>query len=145
MNPYILLCLLLCLSYANASNTLAQLKHRMHNTAQRHEVLSKNIANLNTPGWQSIDMVEKRHNMVNNNCFTLKRTSPKHLSISSATPGRTAEIQFEKKDIEKKPNKNNVSLQSQTMKINHNAKSYETALHAYKGCVDILKSSISSQ
>lgn len=125
---------------------------RMRYLTERQSVITRNIANADTPGYRSQDLAP----------FTVPNStlvSNMHDGAGSAPPlsmthtnsghfgfGLTGNVlgQLDKKapSYEEKLDKNNVSLEEQMVKQNDVSNAFDLATTAYKQSVTLLKASI---
>ncbi|SON56206.1 putative proximal rod protein [Hartmannibacter diazotrophicus] len=114
----------------------------------RQQVLSENIANAATPGYQAEDidqpdffrMVASSANMSEG---SLRPTVTSERHISSASIGGDGE--FRKKTVEGyevTPDGNGVVLEEQMMKVTNNQMDYQMAASLYQRSLGILKTAI---
>lgn len=127
-------------------SSISLLQAYMDYATQKQAELSKNIANLNTPGYKAIDLASKPEtfdgwvNLMNSNTasLALSTTSSGHMSGNVKNSGKKFKTELEKDIEEVKPNGNNVSLRQQSFKISDNKKDFEHALKAYKSSYDLM-------
>ena len=107
----------------------------------KHQVITQNIANNNTPGYNAkkINIPKNFFSMVN------KTISPNHIQISTTSPshlaGYLSSIRYRtKKDISgtKKINGNNVDLKHQIMNISANQVEYDKAIKSYMNASSLI-------
>lgn len=96
------------------------LKNRMGFLSQNQAVISKNIANANTPKYKAMELKEPP---VRPAGIALATTSPMHISGGS---GRGNFKQVQQKDTyETAPDGNNVSIEEQMVKMSKNSQEYQ--------------------
>ncbi len=108
-------------------------------TSARHQVLSENVANLNTPGYKAnevempanINKLAGKQAGIHRSVF-LRLTSSKHM-IGRKVANSKFRVKQAEDSFEVKPNQNNVSLFQQMSKISQNQSEYNKALTAYQG------------
>jgi len=90
----------------------------------RHDVLAANVANANTPGYRSFDLVLNQ-TLRANASLPLKRSDARHISpVSSSQTVGTETVQS------RAPGRldgNNVSLENEFLKLTENRIMYQTA------------------
>lgn len=102
----------------------------------RQSLVSRNIANANTPGYRPLD-IEAFQPAQRTFDDALKRTRPGHLQAPLAAGQEPREVR-----AGVKPNGNGVSLQTEMLKgaeIRHN---HQMAVAVYGSAIDILRSSL---
>jgi flagellar basal-body rod protein FlgB len=121
----------------NLLDTNLMLKAYLGRSSFKHQVLSENIANLNTPKYKAedVEMPTKYEDLVsvnkNSKQIGMRKTNNLHMAGSrKSNDGKFSRIKL-KKSIENKPNGNNVSLSQQMLKISDNQQSYNEVLKAY--------------
>lgn len=120
--------------YNSGSNTAKMLRTYLDIVSFRHKILSKNIANVNTPGYKAdeVRLPQKFADLVGTRSkkIQLKATSTKHIVKNDDNNNGVASCKLTD-PFETKPNGNNVSLTQQLTKISQNQTLYDTALKAY--------------
>jgi len=125
-------------------NLFGLVKKRMAYLSERHAVLSKNIANADTPGYKPMDLkpVDFRSMVASESSLktNLETTNPGHIKglsgnnrFSSQKQGTTFEV---------KPSGNQVVVEEQMMKIAENNIDYQTATGIYKKMTEIMRVAI---
>lgn len=137
------------------------LVHKMGWLAERQQVLARNIANANTPGFKPKD-IEKpdfsallegqsrgsgtsgRSPMVQQTAAVpLMVTQPGHIP---AAPGdeetKAKEVEIDLKDAPKRISGNAVVLESELMKVGKTAMDYELSTNIYKRYVAMFKMAV---
>ena len=109
----------------------------------RQSVLASNVANADTPGYQSHDLKAldfERHLADNQRPIGMRRTHEKHFKGSGAEAGG-----FEARagqDFEVTPSGNGVVLEDQMMKVAENQFDYQLATTVYQRSLGLLKIAI---
>lgn len=105
-------------------------------SAYRNEILSQNLANVNTPGYKADEVYipSNFNELAGNNGASKKiniaRTSAMHIS-KHKNNGSKLRSQKLKDPDEVKKNGNNVSLRQQMTKLSQNKTDYTTAIKGY--------------
>lgn len=120
---------------------------RMGYLAERQDVLSKNIANIDTPGFRPSDMKEldfKRLALMQANKLKMRMTSSLH---SGGTPKMPDDFRDEKmkKTYERTPVKNAVVLEEQMAKVAETQMQYQMTTNLYKKTSDMFKTAIGNR
>ncbi|MDA0938860.1 MAG: hypothetical protein O3C05_01045, partial [Proteobacteria bacterium] len=95
------------------------LTQKLNILAKRDEVLSKNIANANTPNYSPLDI--NTAESMNNDFFTLNVTHPGHLNSSNGNEFNIREAEV----LEIKPDGNKVTLEHELFKKRENTSEIE--------------------
>ena len=120
------------------------LKQRMAWLSRRQEVLAKNIANADTPGYRPHDLKPQNFRTLLDTAssgVTPATTNPKHLQGSGASgaPLREAE---QRRTFETAPAGNAVVIEEQMAKVNESALSHRLTTELYKKHINMLKLAI---
>ena len=110
-----------------------------HATA-RQEIIAKNIANADTPGYRAQDVADFASVVANQTPqTTLRATRQGHLSATDTSVNFGAMVDAPDSSS---PNGNTVSLESEMMKAAELRHQHDLALTTYKSSLTILKLSI---
>jgi flagellar basal-body rod protein FlgB len=104
-------------------------QRRLAWTDRRQEVLAQNIANMNTPGWQSKDVKPFSQALAGATATVLARTDPGHLAGTQDTARQS--LLITNPGIHQ-PDGNAVSLDDQLTKVADTATTQELATTLYK-------------
>jgi len=109
----------------SAANDLsAALTQKMKYLSQSQAVISKNLANANTPGYKTMEIKEPKYNGSSNNGVSLAITSPMHIAGASGS-GRFKAVK-QKNTYETAPNGNNVSIEEQMVRMSSNSLEHQS-------------------
>lgn len=131
---------------ASASDVRSMLNRKMKYLSSRQAVISKNIANVNTPGYRAEDIKPvdfKRKLSFKNGGIVMKTTSPKHISYKR---GSYFKVEKASETYETAPDKNNVVLEEQLVKMNNIDMEYQNAvtiMHKFNSLLKIALGDIS--
>lgn len=100
----------------------------------RHELISRNIANADTPGFRARDL--KPFEALLPSDFDMRATRPTHLN---AEPTQNFEPVFTSAPGSASPNGNDVALPDQMMRATGATQSHDMAMTVYKKTMDILR------
>lgn len=118
------------------------LKQRMSWLQQRHTLLSENVANADTPGYQGRDLSPlappARHGA--GALLRPARTQPGHLLPGAGLNGEPKPRVAQSFEI--RPNGNSVSLEEEMMKVSETQLDYQLATGLYSRGIGILKTAI---
>jgi len=128
---------------------------KMHWGEARQKVLSKNIANADTPGYAPSDikpldfkelLKSSSSALPSTGGVGLATTNPMHMSLGggSASSGVPA-AKKEKNPYETSPSGNAVILEEQLLKMNQNYTDHHLSTVIYQKNIDMLKDSLKSQ
>jgi flagellar basal-body rod protein FlgB len=101
--------------------------------AKRHQALSANVSNLDTPGYRASDYSFEQELAG----MALKTTNPGHLNPVDGSGARRFEVQSTVK-----PNGNDVSLERELTEITKNGMQYVTLVQFLSQKIRTLRSSI---
>jgi flagellar basal-body rod protein FlgB len=126
---------------------LSMLRERMSWLNQRQDVLTQNVANVDTPGFvardlKPLDFSEQLRNAPGplRNAGQLTVTDPRHISISNATSGVFQDYQV--RDAEANPNGNSVSLEQEMIKVSDTEAQFQAATNLYAKTITMMKTAI---
>lgn len=132
---------LLCFKAVAADSTTKDMMKQIDYLQKKHEVLSTNIANSNTPEYRAKDiespdfMMGKKRN-VKSPRVKLRATNTKHIKPIRTHSDKYKVINDNSGAI--KPNKNNVDLAQQVSKVASNNDEVSVALKNYKSSMDLI-------
>jgi flagellar basal-body rod protein FlgB len=126
---------------------LAMLRERMAWLSQRQNVLSQNVANVDTPGYTARDLKPVDFGQMLENvgkpqdgASGLTVTNPRHIAI---TPQATSTFDdVESDDAEANPNGNSVSLESEMIKEADNQAQFQAAANLYTKAMNLMRTAI---
>ena len=111
---------------------------RMRYLTQRQTVISRNIANADTPSYKALDIPAFTPTGSAKGPLALARTEPGHLSAPATTAAATVPP-VESSLYGEKPNGNTVSLEEQMVKAADVANSFALASAAYSKSISLMK------
>ena len=106
------------------------LNSQMRYTAQRQGLLSQNIANLDTPGYQAKDLKKLDFGTMmaaESNRLQMRATSAKHLEAVGANSSGPYRADKVRNPFEVTPVGNSVSLEDQMAKVSDTNEKFQTA------------------
>jgi flagellar basal-body rod protein FlgB len=104
---------------------------------QRQNVIAQNIANVDTPRYQAMDLAPFDFKSTLKQKLTPERTSPMHLaSAESAGPGRAEK---ERKPYEVTPSGNSVSIEEQMQNASSTGIDYQMITTLYQKNIGLIK------
>ncbi|MDR3438518.1 flagellar basal body rod protein FlgB [Telmatospirillum sp.] len=110
--------------------------------SKRQEVLSENVANANTTGYQAKDLapISFKHMLEKDVAVRAATTNPMH--VSPEVEPVKFETVTERSPDESKPNGNSVLIEEQMQKIGEVKGSYELAANLFTKHLTMLKTAI---
>jgi flagellar basal-body rod protein FlgB len=111
---------------------------KMNYDTQRTKVLSENIANADTPGYEAQDVTPFTFSSIFK-ALPLEQTNPAHIQLSSAAGGAVRETSELQQSWELKPDGNAVSTEREVKKAADTAADYEMVTNEYKKYIGIEK------
>ena len=105
-----------------ASSISSKLFEQLNFRGERQKVISSNIANINTPGYKTKELVfeDELNNSINNNSLQMKATNSRHMSnVNSSTANSNPKL-MEVENLEEQNDGNNVNLDTQMGEMSKN-------------------------
>ena len=106
-----------------ADDLSAAIKRKMDYLSQSQSVISKNLANANTPGYKAMEL--QSPNRKSGGGSSLRTTSPMH--IGGMKNSGSFKLTRQKNAYETAPNGNNVSIEEQMVKMSENSMQYQAS------------------
>lgn len=103
----------------------------------RHDAISRNIANADTPGYRAVDVAE--FSAENTSGFALRATRPGH--VLSDPQAAYARIPAERAETAQ-PDGNNVGLEEEMALAAEARLTHQLALGVYRSSLDILRATL---
>lgn len=104
-----------------ASNVTETLFHQLGFRGERQKVITSNIANINTPGYKTKDLVfDKELEKASDSRLQLSRTHANHLPIGKEISQQRAYNSLEVKGLQEQTDGNNVNLDTQMGEMSKN-------------------------
>lgn len=120
---------------------------KMGYLSERQDLLAKNIANVDTPGYKGRDMKEldfKRMAMVHSNKLKMRTTSALHSNSKPTIPDDYRDEKM-RKTYETTPVENNIVLEEQMAKVAETQMQYQMTTNLYKKTTDLFKTAIGNR
>lgn len=118
------------------SSLFAGLAARLQFLSARTNVIAENIANADTPGFIARDLKAPEFGKLAN-AHALRVSDPRHITANSAT-GSMARPHFAP-DGEASLNGNEVSVETQMMKLSATRMDYQLASTVYRKGIDLIR------
>lgn len=131
---------------AKGAPLFAALRARMEWLSERQKLLSENIANADTPGYQVRDLkpVDFHKLLKRGSTSQIAMTNPLHLK--GAADAQRFNFKPEKVSTEEvNPSGNSVSIEEQMVKLGETQMEYETATSIYRKQAQLLKLALGSR
>ncbi len=125
-------------------NIFQLMKTKMAYHSERQDELAKNMANIDTPGFQARDLKPldfERLAMQESHRLQIRATSASHIT-QSAKPQTDFRDERMRKTFETTPVKNNVVLEEQAAKLAENQMEYQKVTNLYNKMTGMFKIAI---
>ncbi len=123
---------------------MKMMQAKMAYHSERQDVLSQNIANVDTPGYRPRDVAEpdfEKELRLNTPRLQMRRTSEIHsVGMHFKQPDFKSEMQ--KKTFEIKPVNNAVNVEEEMTKMSHNAFDFQTTTTLYQKTAGLFRTAI---
>jgi len=122
---------------------LSTAKAKMAYSQQRQDVLSGNIANIDTPGYKTKDIKKldfKRMATLAAHRLQMRATDAQHIVPPSA--GGPYQVIDRPSSFETNPNENKATVEEEMMKVAQNQMEYQFVTSIYKKTVDLFRLAI---
>ena len=117
-----------------------KLSHTMaRHAGARQAVVSQNMANADTPGYEARDVKPFAAHVAGDGAFTPRATRPAHLF--GQAPGRAFEVVTDR-SAPRDPNGNSVSLESEMLRGVETKRQHDRALAIYKSGLKVLRTAL---
>ena len=105
-----------------ASSISNKLFEQLSFRGERQKVISSNIANINTPGYKTKELVfeDELNNSITNNSLQLKATNSKHMTNINSSLANSNPKLMEVDNLEEQNDGNNVNLDTQMGEMSKN-------------------------
>lgn len=130
------------MDYSNIK-LLSMMQLKMAYLAENQDILSRNIANADTPGYKAKQLRKldfKKLAQIEAHRLHLRATSPKHSKGSK--PGNDFRVETQRKTYETTPVENNVALEEQMAKLSQNQYEYMLTTNLYNKTTAMFKTAI---
>jgi flagellar basal-body rod protein FlgB len=119
------------------------LRERMSWLHQRQDVLSRNVANADTPGYVARDLKAQDFSDILSGATaranTLFATDPRHISMTSLSRSRFDDVAA---PDQANPNGNAVSLEDEMIKVSDTQAQFQAAANLYAKAMTMMKTAI---
>lgn len=107
--------------------------------ANRQVLISRNVANADTPGYRAVDLGAFDPDETSGNRLQLQQSRAFHLPSRSAVPQLSPVAQD---GVESSPNGNSVSIEAEMVRAVEIKRQHDLALSIYSSTMGILRSSL---
>lgn len=128
---------------ALAQELMNNLESKMGRLSQRQALISKNIANANTPGYVAQDVEMPKGKKQARHRLGMMRTNPSHLA-GAHNAGSAMRI-VKDEYAEKTPDGNQVDLVHETEKSSQTSMDYDVTTMLYKHMSEMMKKAVGGQ
>ena len=125
---------------------LSMLRERMSWLSARQDVLSQNVANVDTPSYTARDLkpldfeeLVKKSAQAPSNAGQLLTDNPRHIQIQPATSEFTG---LDTPDTEASPTGNSVSLEAEMIKVSDTQMQFQAASNLYTKAMQLMRTAI---
>lgn len=129
-------------------NLFQMMNVKMDYANQRQAVLAKNLANIDTPGFQAQDLRKLDFGHLADsvaNRLDMRATSPMHFNQGRRAKTGPYKVEESRETDETKPVKNSIVLEEQMMKVAQNQLDYQMTTQLYRKMTDIFKLTVSNR
>jgi flagellar basal-body rod protein FlgB len=105
-----------------ASSISNKLFEQLNFRGERQKVISSNIANINTPGYKTKELVfeDELNNSISNNSLQMKATNSRHMTNINSSQASYNPKLMEVQNLEEQNDGNNVNLDTQMGEMSKN-------------------------
>ncbi|WP_368029691.1 flagellar basal body rod protein FlgB [Arcobacter sp. s6] len=105
-----------------ASSISSKLFEQLNFRGERQKVISSNIANINTPGYKTKELVfeDELNNSINKNSLQMKITNSKHMTNIDSFQSNSNPKLMEVQNLEEQNDGNNVNIDTQMGEMSKN-------------------------
>lgn len=121
---------------------MSMLKDRMSWLSKRQDVLSKNVANADLPGYTPQDLKPQSFDNTLRSTTSLALTNPRHIAASATTSSSRGVEYKDTPDVAAPAGGNSVSLESEMIKVAETQAQYQAAANIYAKAVTMMKVAI---
>jgi flagellar basal-body rod protein FlgB len=118
---------------------IALAEQRMHWLDRRQQVLSRNMANADTPGFRPSDLVPFHEMLARRGGAPMRLTDPRHLGPAS---GGGPNARRDRIAPEQAPNGNAVSVEEQAMKIADTDSAHALATNLHRRLTGLFRTAL---
>ena len=129
-----------------ASSISNKLFEQLNFRGERQKVISSNIANINTPGYKTKELVfeDELNNSINNNSLQMKATNSRHMSnVNSSTANSNPKL-MEVENLEEQNDGNNVNIDTQMGEMSKNKVLFDAIQSSIKRDSKLFRSVVES-
>lgn len=110
-----------------------------HHVAQRQNIVARNIANADTPGYKAQDLQSFEQSYQRDSFAQMRTTNARHIDTPDWSPAG-ARIVTDEAGVS--PNGNSVSIEDEMLKAAELKRSHDLSLGIYRSAMDLMRTSI---
>jgi flagellar basal-body rod protein FlgB len=129
-----------------ASSISSKLFEQLNFRGERQKVISSNIANINTPGYKTKELVfeDELNNSINNNGLQLKATNSRHMPNINSFQANSNPKLMEVENLEEQNDGNNVNIDTQMGEMSKNKVLFDAIQSSIKRDSKLFRSVVES-
>ncbi|MDY0051090.1 MAG: flagellar basal body rod protein FlgB [Aliarcobacter sp.] len=129
-----------------ASSISNKLFEQLNFRGERQKVISSNIANINTPGYKTKELVfeDELNNSITNNSLQMKTTNSRHMVNSNSFLTKSNPRLTEVENLEEQNDGNNVNLDTQMSEMSKNKVLFDAIQSSIKRDSKLFRSVVES-
>ena len=129
-----------------ASSISNKLFEQLNFRGERQKVISSNIANINTPGYKTKELVfeDELNNSITNNSLQLKATNSKHMTNINSSLANSNPKLMEVDNLEEQNDGNNVNIDTQMGEMSKNKVLFDAIQSSIKRDSKLFRSVVES-
>jgi len=129
-----------------ASSISNKLFEQLNFRGERQKVISSNIANINTPGYKTKELVfeDELNNSITNNNLQMKTTNSRHMVNSNSFLTNSNPKLMEVENLEEQNDGNNVNLDTQMSEMSKNKVLFDAIQSSIKRDSKLFRSVVES-
>lgn len=118
------------------------IQDKMKYHAARQSVLASNVANVDTPGYRAQDLKQPDFASAlssHQSAGMMVKTNPLHMNPGRSGSGGFNRSSDRENTYELNPNKNNVVIEEEIMRVAENQSEYQKMISVYRKSIDMFK------
>jgi flagellar basal-body rod protein FlgB len=129
-----------------ASSISSKLFEQLNFRGERQKVISSNIANINTPGYKTKELVfeDELNNSINNNSLQMKATNSRHMPNINSFQANSNPKLMEVENLEEQNDGNNVNIDTQMGEMSKNKVLFDAIQSSIKRDSKLFRSVVES-
>ena len=129
-----------------ASSISSKLFEQLNFRGERQKVISSNIANINTPGYKTKELVfeDELKNSITNNSLQMTATNSRHMTNVNSSLANSNPKLMEVKNLEEQNDGNNVNIDTQMGEMSKNKVLFDAIQSSIKRDSKLFRSVVES-